>query len=235
MTLYGYTRVSTQDQKTDLQVDALVQYGVDPANIFEDKISGKTVDRPSLNLVLEKLQKGDTLVVYKLDRLGRSLHHLVEVVDELGKKGIDFVAITEKFDTTTAMGKCMFHVSAAFAQFARDILIERVNDGLAAAKVRGVKLGRPQIVDQEKKEQAIQLFNTTRMNVRQIARQTGLAPATVHRITYAVLERPAECVPIKAVRKGKPKVPKLRKSSEPIVPQKPEDSDVTWDDFFTLI
>ena len=238
MTLYGYARVSTQDQKTDLQVDALIKYGVDPLLIFEDKISGKTNDRPALNQVLSLLKTGDTLVVYKLDRLGRSLQHLVETMDMLNTQGINFVAITEKFDTTTAMGKCMFHVSAAFAQFARDILIERVNDGLDAAKKRGTKLGRPTVLPDESKQKALELWSTTGMTIRQIAKETGLTPSAVFR-TIGSTPKPQglrQPRPKKAPKPPKPYVPKNpRKSKDPIIQTKPPGTDTTWDDFFTMI
>ena len=148
--LIGYMRVSTEDQTTQLQKDALLKYGVDSRNIFEDKISGNKDMRKGLNDALEFLQSGDTLVVWKLDRLGRSLAHLIDIINGLKEKEIGFISLTEGMDTTTASGELFFHIFGALAQFERSLIQERVKAGLEAAKVRGKIGGRPRVIDNEK-------------------------------------------------------------------------------------
>jgi len=148
--LVGYMRVSTEDQTTQLQKDALLKYGVDSRNIFEDKISGSKDIRNGLDSALEFLQSGDTLVVWKLDRLGRSLAHLINIINSLKEKGIGFVSLTEGMDTTTASGELFFHIFGALAQFERSLIQERVKAGLQAAKARGKIGGRPRAIDGEK-------------------------------------------------------------------------------------
>jgi len=148
--LIGYMRVSTEDQTTQLQKDALLKYGVDSRNIFEDKISGSKYIRNGLDNALDFLQHGDTLVVWKLDRLGRSLAHLINIIHSLKEKGIGFVSLTEGMDTTTASGELFFHIFGALAQFERSLIQERVKAGLEAAKARGKIGGRPRAIDDEK-------------------------------------------------------------------------------------
>jgi len=149
--LVGYMRVSTTDkQSTDLQKDALTAAGVDHRNLFEDKASGSRDDRPGLSAALDFLAKGDVLVVWKLDRLGRSLSHLIEVIDSLKEKGVAFRSITERMDTTTPSGELLFHVFGALAQFERVLISERVNAGLEAARNRGRIGGRPRAIGLEK-------------------------------------------------------------------------------------
>ncbi|WP_345770914.1 recombinase family protein [Brucella intermedia] len=138
----GYARVSTDLQKMDLQMDALNQAGCD--YIFTDHgISGATVERPGLRQAIEMLQRGDTLVVWRLDRLGRSLVHLVEQVSSLGQQGIEFRSVTESIDTSSSGGKLLFHMIAALAEFERSLISERTKAGMAAAKLRGKHVGRP--------------------------------------------------------------------------------------------
>ena len=150
--LIGYMRVSTDNdrQTTDLQWDALIDAGVDSRNIFEDKASGAKDDRPGLKECLDYLEPGDTLVVWKLDRLGRSLSHLLTIVEGLRKDRIAFRSLTEGMDTTTPHGELLFHLFGALAQYERALTKERVKAGLAAAKRRGRHGGRPQAVDSEK-------------------------------------------------------------------------------------
>jgi len=143
-------RVSTEDQTTQLQKDALLKYGVDSRNIFEDTISGSKDNREGLDKALNFLQSGDTLVVWKLDRLGRSLAHLINIINSLKEKGIGFVSITEGMDTSTASGELFFHIFGALAQFERSLIQERVNAGLKAAKAKGRVGGRPRAIDDEK-------------------------------------------------------------------------------------
>jgi len=147
---YGYARVSTNDQKTDLQVAALKSAGCE--HIFTDTASGAVSKRPELTRCLESLRAGDTLVVWKLDRLGRSLSHLVEVLASLQGKGIAFLSLTEAIDTESAAGRLLGHMLAALAEFERTLIVERTQAGLKAAKKRGVKLGRrPSLSDDQRK------------------------------------------------------------------------------------
>jgi DNA invertase Pin-like site-specific DNA recombinase len=148
--LLGYMRVSTEDQTLNLQKDALLKYGVDARNIFEDKISGTKDERVGLIRAMEFLQSGDTLVVWKLDRLGRSLAHLINIIDSLKEKNVSFVSITEGMDTTTASGELFFHIFGALAQFERNLIQQRVKAGLDSAKQRGRVGGRPIVIDDEK-------------------------------------------------------------------------------------
>jgi DNA invertase Pin-like site-specific DNA recombinase len=148
--IVGYMRVSTEDQTTQLQKDALLKYGVDGRNIYEDKISGTKDTRDGLSKALEFLQTGDTLVVWKLDRLGRSLAHLIGIINALKEKDIGFVSITEGMDTTTPSGELFFHIFGALAQFERSLIQQRVKAGLDSARARGRIGGRPRAIDDEK-------------------------------------------------------------------------------------
>jgi DNA invertase Pin-like site-specific DNA recombinase len=152
--LVGYTRVSSDNdrQATDLQRDALLAAGVDPRHVFEDKASGARQDRPGLKAALEYARSGDCLVVWKLDRLGRSLPHLIQIVVALRERGVAFRSLTERMDTTTVHGELLFGLFGALAQYERALTRERVLAGLAAAKRRGRKGGRPRLIDQEKLE-----------------------------------------------------------------------------------
>lgn len=152
--LIGYMRVSTdtERQNTNLQKDALLKAGVDQRHIFEDRTSGAKDKRPGLDKALEFLQSGDCLVVWKLDRLGRSLTHLLDIVSRLQKKGIGFKSITEQMDTTTAHGEFLFNVFGSLAQYERALIKERVVAGLEAAKRRGRIGGRPKVISEEKME-----------------------------------------------------------------------------------
>ena len=148
--LVGYIRVSTDDQNLSLQKDALLKYGVDERNIFSDKTSGSKDKRVGLDKALEFLKDGDTLVVWKLDRLGRSLAHLISVITDLKSNNISFVSITEGMDTTKASGELFFHIFKALTQFERSLIQERVKAGLEAAKNRGIRGGRPRAISEEK-------------------------------------------------------------------------------------
>jgi DNA invertase Pin-like site-specific DNA recombinase len=142
MTRIGYARVSTVDQDTTGQRDALTAAGC--VRIFEDVASGARSNRPQLAAALDYLNPGDELVVWKLDRLGRSLPHLIETVDQLGRRGVQFVSLTEAIDTTTPTGRLLFSIAGAFAEFERDLVRERTQVGLRAARQAGRKGGRPQ-------------------------------------------------------------------------------------------
>lgn len=155
--LIGYMRVSSSDdrQSVDLQRDALLAAGVDDRHLHADKASGVRDDRPGLKSCLADLRSGDCLVVWKLDRLGRSLPHLLTIINDLKQRGIAFRSLTEQMDTTTAQGELFFSLFGALAQYERSLLQERVNAGLAAARRRGRKGGRPRAIDPEKLEKII--------------------------------------------------------------------------------
>lgn len=153
--LIGYMRVSSENndkQSTDLQLDALLSAGVDKRNIFQDYASGAKDNRLGLKQALEFLKAGDTLIVWKLDRLGRSLPHLIETINLLKEKDVQFKSLTEGMDTSSISGELLFHIVGALAQFERNIIKERVNAGLAAAKKRGRVGGRPKAISEEKLE-----------------------------------------------------------------------------------
>ena len=150
--LVGYMRVSTDGghQVFDLQRDALLAAGVDGRHLYEDRVSGSRDTRDGLSKALAFLQAGDCLVVWKLDRLGRSLPHLLATVNELKTRGVGFMSLTERMDTTTPQGEFLFHIFGALAQFERALTIERVQAGLEAARRRGRRGGRPVAIDPEK-------------------------------------------------------------------------------------
>lgn len=155
--MIGYARVSTTDQHLNLQRDALKAAGC--KTIFADRgISGSAVTRPQLARALKALRPGDTLIVWKLDRLGRSLSHLVETIADLGKRGINFRSLSDPIDTESAGGRFVLHIMAALAEFERSLIIERTRAGLAAAKKRGIKLGRRRRLDEKKIAQARRLI-----------------------------------------------------------------------------
>lgn len=155
--LVGYMRVSSDSdrQTTALQRDALLAAGVDERQLFEDKASGARDDRPGLGKALEFVRAGDCLVVWKLDRLGRSLSHLLTIVTGLREKGVGFRSLTEQMDTTTPHGELLFHLFGALAQYERALTQERIRAGITAAKRRGRHGGRPHALDAEKMESVI--------------------------------------------------------------------------------
>jgi DNA invertase Pin-like site-specific DNA recombinase len=177
--LLGYARVSTTDQHPDLQVDALTQAGC--YRVFTDCASGARTDRPQLTAVLDQLRPGDTLLVWKLDRLGRSLRHLVDTVTELADRGVGFRSLQESIDTTTPGGKLVFHVFAALAEFERDLVRERTTAGLAAARARGRIGGRPSVMTADKLAVARQLYASGEHTVAAIAATLGVSRAAIYR------------------------------------------------------
>ncbi|EHK4871936.1 recombinase family protein [Enterobacter hormaechei] len=152
----GYVRVSTNEQNTALQRDALERSGCEL--IFEDKMSGKTSDRPGLKKLLKTLSSGDTLVVWKLDRLGRSMRHLVILVEELRQRNVNFRSLTDSIDTSTPMGRFFFHIMGALAEMERELIVERTRAGLAVARVQGRIGGRRPKLTPEEWEQAGRLI-----------------------------------------------------------------------------
>src|SRR5918911_3131104 len=143
--LIGYARVSTNEQNLDLQLDALRKEGVADEHIFTDKVTGTKAERPGLTQALSHLRSGDTLVVWRLDRLARSLAHLIELVNRLAGQGIAFKSLNERIDTSSATGKLVFHIFGAVAEFERNLIKERTLAGLTAARARGRLGGRPRL------------------------------------------------------------------------------------------
>ena len=155
--LIGYARVSTHDQNLDLQKDALEKAGCEKIHV--EKASGKSSNRPELEKAMNYLRKGDTLVVWRLDRLGRSMKHLIELITQLEEKGIGFRSLTEAMDTTTSGGKLIFHIFGALAEFERNLIQERTQAGLAAARARDRRGGRPYALDDKKRVTAVRMYN----------------------------------------------------------------------------
>lgn len=172
----GYARVSTKDQSLDAQIDALKKAGCE--EIYAEKASGSKDDRTELKACLRALREGDTLVVWKLDRFGRTLRTLIEQVTELGERGIAFESLTEKLDTSSAGGKLMFHVFASLAEFERSLTIERVQNGLASAKARGKRIGRPQKLTTAQKKQIADLLENGHTGA-EVARSFNVSRGTV--------------------------------------------------------
>jgi len=178
-TLVGYARVSTADQNLDLQSDALERAGCQ--RVFMDKASGSVAVRPQLTACLDYVRDGDTLVVWRLDRLGRSLPHLIETVRALADRGIGFKSVQEAIDTTTPGGRLVFHVFAALAEFERDLIRERTHAGLASARARGRVGGRPPALTPSKAKAAQALYEAGGTTVADIARVLGVSRATLYR------------------------------------------------------
>lgn len=174
----GYARVSTQDQNLDLQIDALTKAGCD--KIYEEKASGSKAERLELQDMLKHLRRGDNLVIWKLDRLGRNLKHLIELVGELDKKGVGLISLQEKIDTTTANGKLVFHIFCSLAEFEREIIRERTNAGLAAARARGKVGGRKKALKEEDVKALRALSQDKTLSIGQICLRLGISKATYY-------------------------------------------------------
>ncbi len=176
----GYARVSTGDQNLDLQRDALIAAGCEENRIFTDKLSGSKDDRPGLAQALEYVRGGDTLVVWRLDRLGRSLSHLIQTTTALEQRGVGFKSLQEGIDTTTSGGKLVFHIFGALAEFERSLIRERTNAGLKAARARGRNGGRPKKLDARKLAVAESLLKDPKLTVAEVAEQVGVARSTLY-------------------------------------------------------
>lgn len=177
----GYARVSTDDQRLDLQIRSLKAAGC--SRIYKDHgISGSKMGRPGLDQAIATLEKGDTIVVWRLDRLGRSLAGLVKTVDDLGKKGIQFQSITESFDTRSSSGMLIFHIMAALAEFERNLISERTKAGMISARERGAKLGRPTALNEAEIAKVIQSVRDTGSDPKDLAEEYGVSDRTIHRI-----------------------------------------------------
>ncbi|MCT3702485.1 recombinase family protein [Elizabethkingia anophelis] len=178
----GYARVSTQDQNFELQEDALRKERCEI--IFKEKVSGVKVDRPELRRLIEHLRKEDVVVVYKLDRLGRSLKHLLEIVDLFNQKEVGLQSISDNIDTTTPQGRLFFNISASFAEFEKDLIRERTKAGLEAARARGRKGGRRSGMSKEAEQKAIlaeTYYKEGKMSVIEISKEIGVSKMTLYK------------------------------------------------------
>ena len=181
--LIGYARVSTHDQTLNLQQDALKNAGC--TKIFTDVISGAKTERKGLAEALEYVRAGDTLVVWRLDRLGRSLKDLIEKLTELNKRNIGFKSLTENIDTTTSGGKLIFHIFGALAEFERDLVKERTDAGLRAARERGRTGGRPKVVTDKKLEMARALYADKHNTINEICQTLNISKTSLYRYLNA--------------------------------------------------
>ncbi|WP_454060774.1 recombinase family protein [Elizabethkingia ursingii] len=178
----GYARVSTQDQNFELQEDALNTFGCEI--LFKETASGAKADRPELDKLIAQLRKGDIVMVYKLDRLGRSLKHLLEIVDLLNKKEVGLQSISDSIDTTTPQGRLFFNISASFAEFEKDLIRERTKAGLEAARARGRKGGRRRGMSKEAEQKAIlaeTYYREGKMSVIEISKEVGISKMTLYK------------------------------------------------------
>lgn len=179
----GYARVSTEDQDLNLQIDELISHGCNEKLIFTDKISGAKSDRPGLDKCIENLIPGDILVVWRLDRLGRSISHLVNLVKNLGERGVGFKSLKDgAIDTTTASGELMFHIFSALAQFERKLTQERTSAGLSAARARGRFGGRPKKSSNDPKvKMAQEMHKNKSLTIDEICKSLEVSRATFYR------------------------------------------------------
>ena len=178
MMLVGYARFSMQDQNLNLQKDALVKAGCD--KIYVDTMTGEAKNRPGLEQTFDVLREGDTLVVWRLDRLGRSLKHLIELVAELAQKKVGFRSLQESIDTTSPSGKLVFHLFGALAEFERNLITERTKAGLAAARARGRLGGRPKVLDDKQMEALVLLYKEKKHSVKEICQIMGISRQTLY-------------------------------------------------------
>lgn len=189
MAVIGYARVSTDEQSLDLQQNALKEAGA--TSTYEDKASGKTADRPELAHCLKALREGDTLVVWRLDRLGRNVQDLIRIVNGLEARGVTFKSLKEAVDTSGPSGKLIFHLFAALAEFERELIRERTMAGLEAARARGRKGGRPRRLDVKQQRAALALMKNREMSVAEISRQFDVSRSTLYSL-QAASRRPTQ-------------------------------------------
>ena len=176
----GYARVSTADQNLDLQIDALTAAGCEI--IYRDEgISAVVAERPEFNAALARLKRGDTLVIWKMDRAFRSLIHALNVLEDLEKRGVEFQSLTDQIDTTTAMGRFVYQVRNAFSELERALISERTKAGMAAARARGAIVGRPRKLNDEQVAHARREVDSGRETITHMARLFNVAPLTLSR------------------------------------------------------
>ncbi len=175
---FGYARVSTTDQNLEMQIGALEKYGVD--KIFSDKATGKNMQRKEFSKLLEQLRKGDTLIIFSLSRLGRKTKDLIELVEKFNAEDINLISLKESIDTTSPMGRAMIGMISIFAELERELITERVKEGVKNARARGRLGGRPRI-NSEKVREALALYHTEHYSVQEIINKTGVSKATLYR------------------------------------------------------
>lgn len=175
----GYARVSTIGQNMALQIDALTAAGCE--ELYQEKSLGKSFERKELDGCLKALRKGDQLIVWKLDRLGRSLKHLIGIVEDLTKRGVEFVSLTENLNTSTSGGKLVFSVFASLAEFERNLISERTKEGLAAARRRGKKGGRPKKLDDGQIRLAKKMLDNDDVTITEVAKHLKIGRNTLYR------------------------------------------------------
>ena len=179
---YGYARISTKDQSLNMQIDALEKYGCQ--QIYSEQATGAKADRPKWLELLSQIKNGDTLVVWKLDRMGRSLHHLIKVVNELMLRNISIISLNDPINTTTAQGKLMFNIFASLAEFKKDLIRERTMAGLRSARVRGRMGGRPKGLSLEAKRKACTaeaLYVQKELTINEITQQLNISKTTLYK------------------------------------------------------
>lgn len=186
--LFGYARVSTPDQNLDHQTDALRRAGVPDDHVYADVSSGAKASRPEFDVLLKVLREGDTLVITRLDRLGRSLVHLVTLADDLRQRGIELQAVEQGIDTRTPEGRAWYGTAAVWAEYQRELIVANTKDGLAAARARGRKGGRKPVLTDDQADLARRLYDAKQHTVQQIADLFGCSRSAI----YGYLERPAE-------------------------------------------
>ena len=174
----GYARVSTHEQNLDLQKDGLKTAGCEI--IFVDKVSGVAAARPGIDNILSYLREGDTLLVWRLDRLGRSLKDLIDLVGKLEERNIGFQSLQEAIDTTNSGGKLIFHIFGALAEFERNLIQERTKAGLAAARARGKKGGRPKALNEQQRALVIRLYNERKNSIKEICEMMNISKPTLY-------------------------------------------------------
>lgn len=175
----GYARVSTIDQNSQLQLDALNNAGCD--RIYEERVSAKTKDRPELNRLLDAIREGDTVVVWRLDRLGRSIKDLIELVDKFKSLKVQFISLTENIDTSSPSGELIFHIFASIAQFERSLIVERTKAGLASARRRGIKGGRKKKLTDSDIQKAQAMLNSKEITVSDVAKHFNVSRTTLYK------------------------------------------------------
>ncbi|EWG08970.1 recombinase family protein [Cytobacillus firmus] len=176
--IFGYARVSTQDQNLDLQIDALEKAGA--AVIYKEKMTGTKKERPELEQLLKAISEGDSVVVYKLDRISRSTKHLIELAETFEEKKVNFISIQDSIDTSTAMGRFFFRTMASIAELERDIISERTKSGLQSARMRGRNGGRPS-KDPKLVERALKLHSSKQYSIKEITDMTGVSKSVLYR------------------------------------------------------
>jgi DNA invertase Pin-like site-specific DNA recombinase len=177
--LVGYARVSTEEQNLAMQISALVNAGVHPDNIWKEHVSAVAKKRPELTLAMADARKGDTFVVWKLDRLARDLGNLLEIMRHFDSAGVSFKSLTEGIDTSTPVGKLLLHVIGALAQFERDLVVERTKAGVKAHRERGGRIGQPKKIEGKTHDKVVRMIKAGK-RVVEIAAEVGVTPTTIY-------------------------------------------------------